>query len=101
MFNDFPNDCGREAQRDIEYKESQRNNGKVTPGDFLLFQHKRMITFLFKQFLIELEELLAEGLISDDYFNSQRKAILDRGNNFIREFEDHLNKCDIRFRGKE
>lgn len=81
--------------RNGDYKNG---NGKPTPSDFLLFQQKRMSTFLFKMFLVELEGMLKEGLISEEYFNKLRKSILDRANAGFREFEEYLSKFDIRFK---
>ncbi len=80
------------------------NNKSVVQNDrpdaksFLLFQNKRSITFLFKLFLTELEGMRDENLISDEYFKKQRKLVLDRSNVFIREFEDELNKFEIKFK---
>lgn len=74
------------------------SNGKLSPADFLLFQQKRMSTFLFKMFLVELEGMLKEGLISEEYFSKIRKKILDVHGNNYREFEEYLSKFDIRFR---
>lgn len=92
MFNDFPNDCGRESQQDIEYKN------KISPQDFLLFQQKRMSASLFKFFLVELEGLVEDGLISEEYYNKKRKIILDIAGNNYREFEEYISKLNIRFK---
>lgn len=68
------------------------------PSQFLLFQQKRMMTFLFKSFLFELEDLRDHGLMSEEYFEKRRKWILDQANSSFREFEDYLNKFDIKFK---
>ena len=73
-------------------------NEQITPANSLLFQQKRMMTSLFKMFLFELEEMLNEHLISDEYFRQQRKAILDAANSHMREFEDYLGKFNIKFK---
>ncbi len=76
---------------------SSRENG-ATPEEFLLFQQKKAMSFMFKMFLNELESMKDENLISEDYFKKQRKLILDTGNNFLREFEEQLDKFEIRFK---
>lgn len=58
-----------------------------------------MITFMFKSFLVELEDLKDNNLISDEYFEKRRKWILDTSGNMFREFEDHLNKFKIEYKG--
>ncbi|MEK6883397.1 MAG: hypothetical protein AABY22_27465, partial [Nanoarchaeota archaeon] len=68
------------------------------PKNFLLFQQKRMSAFLFKSFLTELEDLRNVGIISEEYFEKRRKWILDAAGNSSREFEEYLNKFDIRFK---
>lgn len=70
-------------------------NNDLTPlkgDDFLFFHHKRMITFLFKTYLLELEGFMNDGLISEEYYYKRRKEILDQSNNFVREFSDHLDR---------
>lgn len=74
------------------------NNQQIKPADFLLFQQKRMMTFLFKTFLIELEEMMDEHLISEEYFKKQRKTILDIANSDMREFEEIIDKLDIKYK---
>lgn len=56
------------------------------------------MTYLFKTFLVELEEMVDEQLISEEYFRKQRKKILDQANLHFREFEEHLSKMDINFK---
>lgn len=73
-------------------------NEQITPASSLLFQQKRMITSLFKMFLFELEGMLDEHLISEEYFRQQRKVILDTANSHMREFEDYLDKFRINFK---
>lgn len=73
-------------------------NEQITPANSLLFQQKRMMTSLFKIFLFELEEMLDEHLISEEYFKQQRKIILDLANSHMREFEDYLDKFNIKFK---
>lgn len=57
------------------------------------------MTFLFKSFLFELEDLRDNGIISEQYFEKRRKWILDRAGDSFREFEDHLNKFKIEYKG--
>ena len=82
----------------MEKTDKKFLNEQITPANSLLFQQKRMITSLFKVFLFELEEMLDEHLISDEYFRQQRKVILDLANSHIREFEDYLGKFNIKFK---
>ncbi len=79
-------------------QQVEYNNQQINPTDFLLFQQKRMMTFLFKTFLIELEEMMNEHLISEEYFRKQRKTILDDANNSFREFGEYLDKFDIKYK---
>ncbi len=57
-----------------------------------------MSAFLFKSFLVELEDLRNTGIISEEYFEKRRKWILDTAGNSSREFEEYLNKFDIQFK---
>lgn len=79
---------------------TQKGITQFDPVQLLLFKQKRTITFLFKIFLSELEDMVDNGLIGEDYFKKQRKFILDYGNSAIREFEDELNKYDIKTKGR-
>lgn len=74
------------------------NNKHLSPAKMLLFQNKRVITFLFKLCLDELEGMKDENLISEEYFRKQRKFILDSANSGIRDFETELDKFIIKFK---
>ena len=78
--------------------ESGKTFNIQDPKNFLLFQQKRMSAFLFKSFLVELEDLRDDRIISEEYFEKRRKWILDQAGNMSREFEEYLNKFDIRFK---
>lgn len=58
-----------------------------------------MMTFLFKSFLFELEDLRDNGIISEQYFEKRRKWILDAAGSSAREFEEYLNKFKIEYKG--
>ena len=88
---------GKDEKLDKGYKINYYSQN-TDPSDFLLFQHKRMLTFLFKSFLIELEDMRAANLISEEYFYKRRKEILDQSNNFFREFEEYLLKFNIGYK---
>lgn len=76
---------------------NSRDKG-TSPEEFLLFQQKKAMAFMFKMFLNEMESMKDDSLISDEYFKKQRKLILDTGNNFLREFEEELSKFEIKFK---
>ena len=89
--------------------------------DYLRFQIKRAVTTLFKQFLLQLEELgenhdealgrLYEKLPEEykkyvdlaDYFSEEqgerwRKKVLDIGNETIRNLDDIINRLEVKFK---
>jgi len=74
-------------------------NGKVTDShkinDLINFQIRRQITNLFKNYLDLLEDLQQEYNIPDYIFSKNRKIILDRANNTIREIDDLLSNLNI------
>ena len=59
--------------------------------EYLVFQIRRKIINLYKNFFFLLEDL---GL-SDDQYQKLRKRILDYGNDAIREIEEDVKKFDI------
>jgi hypothetical protein len=63
--------------------------------DYLLFQTRRKIVNLFKNFFFILEDLSIDGKISQDKYQQMRKRVLDHGNNAIREIEEDINKFNI------
>ena len=84
-----------------EYNHLNIGNARdkgTSPEEFLLFQQKKAMAFMFKMFLNEMESMKDDSLISDEYFKKQRKLILDTGNNFLREFEEELSKFEIKFK---
>jgi len=64
--------------------------------EFVLFQNRRKVINLYKNFLILLEDLKEDGYnISDDKYQRLRKRVLDAGNDAIRQFEEELNNIDL------
>ncbi len=64
--------------------------------EFILFQNRRKVINLYKNFLILLEDLKEDGYnISEDKYQRLRKKVLDSGNDTIRQFEEELNNIDL------
>ena len=64
--------------------------------EFVLFQNRRKVINLYKNFLILLEDLKEDGYnISDEKYQRLRKKVLDSGNDSIRQFEEELNNIDL------
>ena len=64
--------------------------------EFVLFQNRRKVINLYKNFLILLEDLKEDGYnISEDKYQRLRKKVLDSGNDAIRQFEEELNNIDL------
>ena len=64
--------------------------------EFILFQNRRKVINLYKNFLILLEDLKEDGYdISEEKYQRLRKKVLDSGNNAIRQFEEELNNIDL------
>ena len=64
--------------------------------EFILFQNRRKVINLYKNFLILLEDLKEDGYnISDEKYQRLRKKVLDSGNDSIRQFEEELNNIDL------
>jgi len=64
--------------------------------EYILFQNKRKVTNLYKNFLIILEDLREDGYnISDERYQRLRKRVLDSGNDSIRQFEEELNNINF------
>lgn len=64
--------------------------------EYILFQNKRKVTNLYKNFLIILEDLREDGYnISDEKYQRLRKRVLDCGNDSIRQFEEELNNINF------
>lgn len=67
--------------------------------EYILFQFRRKITNLYKQFLFILEDVShSKYNISDESYQKYRKRILDAGNDTIRELEEDLNKLDFKIK---
>lgn len=64
--------------------------------EFVLFQNRRKVINLYKNFLILLEDLKEDGYnISEEKYQRLRKKVLDSGNDTIRQFEEELNNIDL------
>ena len=64
--------------------------------EFVLFQNRRKVVNLYKNFLILLEDLKEDGYnISEEKYQRLRKRVLDSGNDTIRQFEEELNNIDL------
>jgi hypothetical protein len=64
--------------------------------EFILFQNRRKVINLYKNFLILLEDLKEDGYnITEDKYQRLRKKVLDSGNDAIRQFEEELNNIDL------
>jgi hypothetical protein len=64
--------------------------------DLTLFQVKRKITNIYKNFFFILEDLNDSGYnIPDETYQKIRKRILDNANDAIREIEEHFETIDI------
>jgi hypothetical protein len=67
------------------------NNEKIS--ELLLFQIRRKITSIYKNFFFIIEDLQDSGYnIPDEQYQKIRKRILDSSNDAIREIEDQLSK---------
>ena len=67
-----------------------------TIKDITLFQIKRKITNIYKNFFFILEDLNDYGYnINDETYQKIRKRVLDNANDAIREIEESFTKIDI------
>lgn len=67
--------------------------------DSILFQVKRKITNIYKNFFFILEDLSDSGYnIDNEVYQKIRKRILDNANDAIREIEESFSKVDIKFK---
>jgi len=74
--------------------EGNMDNGKTK--DFLVFQLRRKIVNLYKNYLFILEDMKDAGYdIPEEEYQRIRKRILDYGNDTIREIEENLENFDI------
>jgi hypothetical protein len=64
--------------------------------DITLFQIKRKITNIYKNFFFILEDLSDSGYnISDEAYQKIRKRVLDNANDAVRELEENFSKLNI------
>jgi hypothetical protein len=64
--------------------------------DMTLFQIKRKITSIYKNFFFILEDLGDSGYnINDETYQKIRKRILDNANDAVREIEENFTKINI------
>jgi len=64
--------------------------------DITLFQIKRKITNIYKNFFFILEDLGDSGYnINDETYQKIRKRILDNANDAVREIEENFSKINI------
>jgi len=64
--------------------------------DMTLFQIKRKITSIYKNFFFILEDLGDSGYnINDETYQKIRKRVLDNANDAIREIEESFSKLNI------
>lgn len=65
--------------------------------NFLFGFIKKSVTRLFLSFIYILEDIVADGRMSDEEFQKLRKRILDHGNNTIRDITKELENFDFLF----
>jgi len=64
--------------------------------DLTLFQIKRKITNIYKNFFFILEDLSDSGYnINEETYAKIRNRVLDNANDAIREIEEYFNTIDI------
>jgi len=64
--------------------------------DMTLFQIKRKITNIYKNFFFILEDLGDSGYnMNDETYQKIRKRILDNANDAVREIEENFTKINI------
>ncbi len=73
--------------------------GNTEAKDFLLFNVNRGFTNLAKNFLVILEDLVAEGyVLGDDKFHRLRKRTLDDAGNQKRNLEYLIEKMEVNYK---
>ena len=64
--------------------------------EMTLFQVKRKITSIYKNFFFIIEDLSNSGYnVNDETYQKIRKRVLDNANDDIREIEDYFNNLKI------
>lgn len=71
---------------------------KMNHNDFLRLQIRRSMMNISKEFLVILEELKADNVISEDYYQKLRSKILGSANDKIRDWEEVIKGLDIEIR---
>ena len=67
--------------------------------DMTLFQIKRKITSIYKNFFFIIEDLNDSGYnINDETYQKIRKRVLDNANDAIREIEENFSKIEIKLK---
>lgn len=67
--------------------------------ELAIFQIKRKITNIYKNFFFILEDLSDSGHnINDEVYQKIRKRILDNANDAIREIEEYFNNLDVKIK---
>lgn len=73
------------------------NNDKIK--ELTIFQIKRKITNIYKNFFFILEDLSDSGYnIDDETYQKIRKRVLDNSNDAIREIEEYFNNLEIKIK---
>lgn len=70
---------------------------KFNVKNFIFGFIKKSVTRLFLSFIYILEDIVADGRMSDEEFQKLRKRILDYGNNTIRDISKELENFDFLF----
>lgn len=70
---------------------------KFNVKNFIFGFIKKSVTRLFLSFIYILEDIVADGRMSDEEFQKLRKRILDYGNNAIRDINKELENFDFLF----
>ena len=64
--------------------------------EITLFQIKRKVTNIYKNFFFILEDLKDSGYnITDETYQKIRKRVLDNANDALREIEENFNRINI------
>lgn len=70
---------------------------KFNVKNFIFGFIKKSVTRLFLSFIYILEDIVADGRMSDEEFQKLRKRILDYGNNTVRDINKELENFDFLF----
>ena len=79
--------------------EGQRFMEQDKIKEFALFQVRRKITNIYKNFFFIIEDLQDNGYnLNDETYTKIRKRILDHANDAIRELEEQFQALDIKLK---